>query len=84
MTDEWGKERLDKNPYLMLPIIANAGKEVFAELNRKWDALLAFHYSKKGCEYVLSLLNLVPLKSTRQKTFIMLGILDRLAIVCMK
>ena len=52
MTGKWVKELLEKNPNLTLPIIANTGKEVFAELNRRWDALLTFLNSKKSCEYV--------------------------------
>ena len=47
MTGKWVKELLEKNPNLTLPIIANTGKEVFAELNRRWDALLTFLNSKK-------------------------------------
>lgn len=47
MTGKWVKELLEKNPNLTLPIIENTGKEVFAELNRRWDALLTFLNSKK-------------------------------------
>ena len=41
MTSDWVNNLLKKNPDLTLPIIVNSGKEVFQELNRKWDIFLS-------------------------------------------
>ena len=48
MTSEWVKKLLDENPNLTLPIIVNTGKEVFEELNKRWEVLLAFLHSEKA------------------------------------
>lgn len=84
MTGDWVKNLLLKNPYLTLPITTNSGKEVFKELNRKWNTFLSLLHSEKSWNHVLSLPNLVSIKSTRQRTFIIPEILDRPVSVCMR
>lgn len=50
MTGDWVKNLLLKNPYLTLPITTNSGKEVFKELNRKWNTFLSLLHSEKKLE----------------------------------
>lgn len=50
MTGDWVKTLLEKNPDLTLPITVNSGKEVFTELNRKWDSFLSLLNSETELE----------------------------------
>ena len=50
MTNDWVKNLLEKNPDLTLPIIVNSSKEVFQELNRKWDIFLSLLSREKEME----------------------------------
>ena len=50
MTNDWVKNLLEKNPDLTLPIIVNSSKEVFQELNRKWDIFLSLLSREKELE----------------------------------
>lgn len=50
MTSDWVKKLLVTNPDLTLPITANTGKDVFKELNSKWEAFIAFLHHEKALE----------------------------------
>lgn len=84
MTSDWVKNLLEQNPDLTLPIIVNSGKEVFKELNSKWDAFLTLLSSEKELESCIEPVEFSIKKSTRQRTFIILEILVRPASVCMR